>query len=52
MAKTTERKDANAAIANKEYTRLVDLYKKANVDEMKLKINDSLIHKVAELYAC
>lgn len=44
-------KDTKQEIADKEYKRLLDLYKKANVDELKLKINDSLIHKVAELFA-
>lgn len=37
--------------AETEYKRLVDLYKSANVDEVKLKVNDSLIRKVAETYA-
>lgn len=45
-------KDNKQAIANAEYTRLVDLYKQAGVDEIKLKINDRLICKVAEMYAC
>lgn len=34
----------------KEYKRLVELYREAGVDDMKLKINDSLIHKVAEVF--
>lgn len=49
MAKDT--KSNKTKIADGEYKRLVDLYKSANVDEVKLKINDSLIRKVAELYA-
>lgn len=38
-------------IADEEYKRLVTNYKAANVDEIKLKINDSWIRKVAELFA-
>ena len=49
MAKDT--KSNKTKIAEGEYKRLIDLYKSANVDEVKLKINDSLIRKVAELYA-
>ena len=49
MAKDT--KSNKTKIADGEYKRLIDLYKSANVDEVKLKINDSLIRKVAELYA-
>lgn len=49
MAKDT--KSNKTKIADGEYKRLIDLYKSANVDEVKLKINDSLILKVAELYA-
>ena len=49
MAKDT--KSNKTKLADDEYKRLVGLYKSANVDEVKLKINDSLIRKVAELYA-
>lgn len=49
MAKDT--KSNKTKIVDGEYKRLIDLYKSANVDEVKLKINDSLIRKVAELYA-
>lgn len=38
-------------ITEKEYTRLINKYKSANVDEIKLAINDSWIRKVAELFA-
>lgn len=38
-------------IAEAEYNRLVSRYKEANVDEIRLQVNDSLIRKVAELYA-
>lgn len=44
-------KSNKTKIADNEYNRLINLYKNANVDEIKLKIYDSLIHKVAELYA-
>ncbi len=33
-----------------EYKRLVSLYTEAGVDEIKLRVNDSLIHKVAEVF--
>lgn len=46
-----ESKQTKTQIADGEYNRLMSLYKKANVDEIKLKINESLIRKVAELYA-
>lgn len=36
--------------ATNEYTRLITLFKNANVDEVKLKLYDELIKKVAELY--
>ena len=54
MAEKTENKDkkTRSDIADAEYKRLIDLYKKANVDEIKLKINDEWIRKVAELFAC
>lgn len=39
-------------IADAEYKRLKDLYATAGVDEIKLKIYDNLIRKVAEVYAC
>ena len=47
MAKDT--KSNKTKIADGEYKRLIDLYKSAHVDEVKLKTNDSLIRKVAEL---
>lgn len=46
-----ESKQTKEQIADGEYNRLVSLYKNAKVDEVKLKICDSLIRKVAELYA-
>lgn len=46
-----EIKQTKTQIAEGEYKRLIGLYKSANVDEVKLKIYDSLIRKVAELYA-
>lgn len=39
-----------AAFADAEYSRLIDNYKAAGVDELRLKINDSLIRKVAEIW--
>lgn len=36
--------------ATNEYTRLITLFKNSNVDEVKLKLYDELIKKVAELY--
>lgn len=45
-------KSSREELASKEYSRLVQLYKDANVDEVKLKINDELIKKVAEIWAC
>lgn len=51
MGKKTEKKKSREEIADEEYVRLVDTYEKANVDEVKLKINDNLIRKVAELFA-
>lgn len=46
-------KDVNkkAILADQEYKRLIGLYKSAHVDDIKLKIYDNLIRKVAELYA-
>lgn len=38
-------------LAQREYARLVECYANANVDAVKLKINDKLIMKVAELWA-
>ena len=38
-------------IANKEYNRLITIYTENGADEAKLKINDELIRKVAELFA-
>lgn len=51
MEKKTEKKKNREEFADEEYKRLVDTYKTANVDEVKLKINDKLIRKVAELFA-
>lgn len=51
MKKDKTKKLTKDALADREYERLVDLYKGANVDEVKLKINDELIRKVAELFA-
>lgn len=42
---------AKQTLADKEYNRLVALYTAANVDGVKLKVNDSLIRKVAEVWA-
>lgn len=38
-------------IADNEYNRLLEIYKSANVDAIKLQVYDKLLHKVAELYA-
>ncbi len=38
-------------MAAAEYDRLIELYKTAGVDEIKLKINDSWIKEVAAIYA-
>lgn len=38
-------------IADGEYARLIALYREAAVDDIKLKLNDRLIRKIAELYA-
>lgn len=51
MKKSNTKKATKDAPADSEYKRLIDIYKGANVDEVKLKINDQLIRKVAELYA-
>ncbi len=54
MAKKTEKttsKQTKQELADREYQRLVALYKGANVDDVKLKVNDSLIRKVAEVWA-
>ena len=51
MKKETAKKLTRDARADGEYKRLIDIYKTANVDEVKLKINDQLIRKVAELFA-
>lgn len=45
-------KKTRAEVADAEYKRLINLYKKANVDEIKLQINDEWIYKVAEMFAC
>jgi len=53
MSKTQPKNKTDVtATAAAEYERLVALYKSANVDEVKLKINDRLIQKVAEVFAC
>lgn len=49
MSKVKE--DSKSILADGEYDRLIDIYKSAKVDEVKLKIYDKLIRKVAELYA-
>ena len=36
--------------AEAEYQRLTAIYREAGVDEIKLRINDSLIRKVAEIF--
>lgn len=41
---------ARAQFAEAEYKRLIENYKAAGVDELRLKINDSLIRKVAEIW--
>ncbi len=46
------KKKTKEEIAAAEYKRLIELYKAANVDPTHLKINDCLIKKVAEVYAC
>lgn len=48
MKKSKDKK----AIANAEYTRLINEYTTAGVDAIKLRINDELIRKVAESFAC
>ena len=45
MKKSKDKK----TLADGEYKRLVDLYKAAGVDEIKLQIYDELIRKVAEV---
>jgi hypothetical protein len=47
-----KKKKTKQEIADAEYNRLVGNYKNASVDEIKLKINDEWIRKVAELFAC
>lgn len=44
-------KQTKEMIADTEYKRLVDVYTSANADVIKLKANDKLIRKVAELFA-
>ncbi|MDR1093459.1 MAG: hypothetical protein LBL66_04850 [Clostridiales bacterium] len=39
-----------AEFAAAEYARLIEAYKAAGADELRLKINDGLIRKVAEVY--
>lgn len=48
MPKKTDKKKE---FADAEYRRLIDIYTSAGVDAVKLKVNDSLIRKVAELFA-
>ncbi|MFR1531974.1 MAG: hypothetical protein ACLSUU_06205 [Christensenellales bacterium] len=54
MAKNTKTSSDLAAVrracAQAEYERLVDLYRSAGADELKMKIDDNLIRKTAELY--
>ena len=45
--KTNKKKE----IADAEYARLIEIYTSAGADAFKLKANDSLIRKVAELFA-
>lgn len=49
--KNSERTDKKA-VAEAEYSRLVAKYAAAGVDAVKLEINDELIRKVAEVFAC
>jgi hypothetical protein len=51
LGKNMEKTSAHETLAAAEYKRLIDLYESAAVDATKLKINDKLIRKVAELYA-
>lgn len=48
---TKETQNTKQKIADEEYKRLVSLYESAGVDSIKLKVNDSLIRKVAEVFA-
>jgi hypothetical protein len=48
--KKPKKTNARQTAAAREYERLIDLYTAAGVDEIKLKINDSLIKKVSEIY--
>lgn len=54
MTKKTKKAPSTNSVrevaAEKEYTRLIELYTAAGVDEIKLKIDDSLIRKIAEIY--
>lgn len=49
MAKS--KKIDKAALADEEYSRLVEKYTEAGADAIRIEINDRLIRKVAELYA-
>lgn len=51
MAKT-KKQPTREQIAAAEYERLIALYKTAQVDAIALKINDNLIRKTAEVFAC
>ncbi|MBD5086686.1 MAG: hypothetical protein HDT32_04980 [Clostridiales bacterium] len=51
MKKDSNKKMSIDKLADEEYNRLIGLYKKASVDEIKLQVNDRLIRKTAELYA-
>lgn len=51
MAKSTAKPNDKTSIADAEYKRLIDLYTQAGADEIKIKVNDELIRKVAELFA-
>lgn len=45
-----ERQKTREEYAEDEYKRLIDRYAEAGVDDIKLRVNDSLIRKVAEVF--
>ncbi len=47
---TKQRQKTPEEYAKEEYQRLIGLYREAGADEIKLRINDSLIRKVAETF--
>lgn len=51
MGKRKPIKESEANLAEREYRRLVDLYRKAGAEETVLAINDEWIRKTAEVYA-